>query len=376
VPGERGWRHQQLAITGTAADNQLVALHDGGVDPEVERLGRAKRRDPTNLHAGQLDGLVSRCEAALAHTELLAYHLVDIETVRGQHEAQSEHRWVDLASDHDRVRTVLRSEPVCLTKGCGIREVGIAIDEFVAKPEFFELFNHQVSHLSDSRAGHTGAVTFAEFTDPYDGTTWNIDVDFIASNWTCIWDRGCEGILRDPTPELQQGCCSVGAQMIDDDEAMRIGGLGLSLDPAHFQFHEVADAKGVFSDETRTNTRVVDGACIFLNRPGFAGGEGCALHLGAVKDDENPIEYKPTICWQAPLKVDQNPDGSKTLRPWVRDDWDGGSEDMAWCCPERDPGPGRATAYVGDRPVAESLHAELRGIVGPEIAVELRERFS
>lgn len=217
---------------------------------------------------------------------------------------------------------------------------------------------------------------FEEFTDPVDGTRWKIDTEFIASNWTCIWDRGCEGILRTPTPELQQGCCSVGAQMIDDDEALRIGGLGLSLDPDQFQFHDTAfDGGGVFSDETRTNTRVVDGACIFLNRPGFAGGEGCALHIAAVEDDENPIEYKPTICWQAPLKVDDNGDGSRTLRPWVRDDWDGGAEDMAWCCPERNTEPGRASAYIGDHPVADSLHAELRGLVGPEIAVELRNRF-
>ena len=38
---------------------------------------------------------------------------------------------------------------------------------------------------------------------------------------------------------------------------------------------------GIFSDERTASTRVVDGACIFLNRPGFAGGAGCALHLAA-----------------------------------------------------------------------------------------------
>ena len=31
-----------------------------------------------------------------------------------------------------------------------------------------------------------------------------------------------------------------------------------------------------FSDATRTHTKLVEGACIFLNRPGFAGGAGCA----------------------------------------------------------------------------------------------------
>ena len=31
-------------------------------------------------------------------------------------------------------------------------------------------------------------------------------------------------------------------------------------------------------EEGARKTRVVDGACVFLNRPGFSGGAGCALH--------------------------------------------------------------------------------------------------
>ncbi len=213
------------------------------------------------------------------------------------------------------------------------------------------------------------------YVDPIDGTVWNIDVDFIDSNWTCIWGNGCEGILAEPSAELNQGCCSVGAQMIDDDEALRIGALGVSLDDSMFQYADAALQGGVFSDETRTNTRVIDGACIFHNRPGFAGGEGCALHLAALDDDENPLEYKPSICWQAPLKVEEFDDGTKTLRPWKRDDWDGGLESMAWCCTSRGgTDEALASAFVGDVTVGESLHAELRGTVGPEIAVALRDR--
>jgi hypothetical protein len=218
---------------------------------------------------------------------------------------------------------------------------------------------------------------FETYVDPVDGTRWHVDVGFIDSNWTCIWGRGCEGIRETPTAHLNQGCCSVGAQMIDEDEALRIGALGLSLDPARFQYAHAAaaDAGGVFSDESRSNTRVVDGACIFHNRPGFDGGEGCALHLAALDDGENPLEYKPSICWQAPLKVDHNADGSNTLRPWTRDDWDGGQETMAWCCTSRAPADqALASAFVGDRTVAETLHAELRGLVGEEIAVALRLR--
>lgn len=215
---------------------------------------------------------------------------------------------------------------------------------------------------------------FETFVDPVDGTVWKVDVDFIDSNWSCIWGQGCQGILDHPAADLDQGCCSVGAQMIDDDEALRIGALGLSLDESIFQFAAEALERGVFSDDTRSNTRVVEGACIFHNRPGFAGGAGCALHLAALEDDENPLEYKPTICWQAPLKVDVAPDGTRTLRPWKRHDWADG-DSMAWCCTNRGGADeALASAFVADVAVAESLHAELRGILGPEIAVELRNR--
>lgn len=217
---------------------------------------------------------------------------------------------------------------------------------------------------------------YERFDDPVDGTRWFIDTAFTDSSWACLWGRGCEGILDRPAAHLNQGCCSVGAQMLDTEEARRIGGLGASLDPERFQYHEAAAEHGVFADETRAATRIVDDACIFFNRPGFAGGEGCALHLAALDDGENPLEYKPAICWQAPLKVDHHDDGSKTLRPWRRDDWGGPQESMAWCCTDRDHNdPALPSAYVGDQPVAVTLHAELRGLVGPEIAVELRNRL-
>ncbi|MEM7091577.1 MAG: hypothetical protein AAF567_01135 [Actinomycetota bacterium] len=217
--------------------------------------------------------------------------------------------------------------------------------------------------------------SYDEFVDPVDGQRWLIDGAFLSSNWTCIWDRGCAGLHLDPAPDAQLGCCSVGAQLHDGDEAMRIGALGMTLDPERFQNAATADEGGIYKDETRSHTRVVDGACIFLNRPGFAGGEGCALHLAALDDGEPPMDYKPTICWQAPFQVDTLPDGARRLRPWTREDWHGGAADMGWCCPERTPAPGLATAYVDSTSVADRLGDELRGIVGPEIAVELRARY-
>ena len=202
-------------------------------------------------------------------------------------------------------------------------------------------------------------------------TTWRVDAGFLRSRWSCRWGKGCHGILPEPAAELNQGCCSYGAHL-DGDEPATIDALRRFLDPERFQFHEEAEADGLFSDETRTNTRVVEGACIFLNRPGFAGGEGCALHLGALADGESPVDWKPSVCWQLPIKVDweDRGDGGEvaTLHRWTRADWGEIGEEMAWCCTEGD------EAYVGDRPVVESMAEELEEVVGTEVFVALRRR--
>ncbi|CAN5844114.1 hypothetical protein BH23ACT2_BH23ACT2_05270 [soil metagenome] len=204
-------------------------------------------------------------------------------------------------------------------------------------------------------------------------TVWRFDRDFLTSNWTCIWGRGCLGIRAEPSEHLQQGCCSVGAEITDDEEARRIAGMAATLEPTGFQFHAEAVEGGVF-DGPGTSTRLVDDACIFLNRPGFDGGAGCALHLAALADDESPIDWKPSVCWQLPVRVDweDGADGTEvaTVRRWRRADWGDDGDPMAWCCTEGD------RAYVGDRPVVESLGEELEALVGTPVYVELRRRLT
>ncbi len=204
-------------------------------------------------------------------------------------------------------------------------------------------------------------------------TTWRFDSSFLTSNWTCIWGRGCLGILPQPAPELGHGCCSIGAELDGEDESRMIAALGATLHPDRFEHHAAAADGGVFSNGDRTSTRVVDGACIFLNRPGFEGGAGCALHLAALEADESPVEWKPSVCSQLPIKVDWEPgeNGTEvaTVRRWTRADWGAEGETMAWCCTEGD------RAYVGDRPVVESMADELSGIAGETVYVELRRRL-
>ena len=206
-----------------------------------------------------------------------------------------------------------------------------------------------------------------------DGTIWRFDTSFLTSNWACIWGRGCQGILPEPSEHLAQGCCSIGADLDGEDEARLVSALAAMIDPGRFQNHSEAAADGVFSDDDATNTRIVDGACIFLNRPGFAGGSGCALHLAAIDAGESPTEWKPSVCWQLPVKVDWEPGDNDTeiatVRRWERRDWGKTGDAMAWCCTEGD------LAYVGEVPVIDSLRDELTEMVGSTVYVELRRRL-
>jgi len=208
---------------------------------------------------------------------------------------------------------------------------------------------------------------FEEFVDPVDGTRWTVDVGFLGSRWRCIWGEGCQGILDEPAEALGHGCCSVGTELLDVQEAMTLSALAATLDPDLFQFHAWADEHGIFEDEQRRRTITVDGACVFLNRPGFRGGAGCALHRQALRDGERPIDTKPSVCWQLPLVVEHEADGRARLRRWGRGDRGPDGATMAWCCTEGD------NAQVGSKPTAEELADELRALVGPEVAVAIRQ---
>ncbi|CAB4540579.1 unannotated protein [freshwater metagenome] len=205
------------------------------------------------------------------------------------------------------------------------------------------------------------------------GIEWHLDASFLQSNWTCIWGRGCKGILDHPAEDLGQGCCSVGAELVDD-EAATTAMLAGYLDAESFQFYEAARSGGVFSDDTKSNTRVIDGACIFLNRPDFPGGAGCALHLAAEVAEESALDWKPSVCWQLPVRVqwEMQETGVEIahLRAWQRGDWGDDGDSMAWCCTEE------PEAYVGDRQVIESLAEELEEILGTTVFVEIQRRMN
>ena len=107
------------------------------------------------------------------------------------------------------------------------------------------------------------------------------DVTFLESNWTCIFGHGCQGVLTGPTPELVQGCCSYGAHFTDEKDAQRVERAAKRLTADQWQFKAKGQRRRPRSVKKNGEivTRLVKDACIFLNRPDFHRGPGCALHV-------------------------------------------------------------------------------------------------
>lgn len=198
-----------------------------------------------------------------------------------------------------------------------------------------------------------------------DGDTYMFDATFLMSNYTCIYGKGCLGILDRPAPELQQGCCSFGAHFVDDEDREHVEALAATLGPDEWQFRSESDELGGpihRNEDDELVTHLVDDACIFLNRPGFKNGPGCALHQAALARGERPIDWKPAVCWQVPMRLEQQEDeaghSTWTLREWKRRDWGEGGQDFHWWCTE-DP-----LAFVGSDPVYASCRDEIIELVG------------
>jgi hypothetical protein len=208
------------------------------------------------------------------------------------------------------------------------------------------------------------AREWVSFEDPDEERTWVFDVTFLASNWSCIYGQGCQGVLTEPAPELVHGCCSYGAHMVDAKDTRRVEKVAATLTADEWQFRARGRKSGVVKTNKHgeTVTRLVDGACIFLNRPGFPTGPGCALHQVALARGEQPLDLKPEVCWQLPLRREDEvaDDGhvTSTIRQWDRRHWGAGGQEFAWWCTEA------PDAFVGARPVYVEMEAELVAMVG------------
>jgi hypothetical protein len=196
------------------------------------------------------------------------------------------------------------------------------------------------------------------------------DLTWLTSSWTCIYGRGCQGIYAD---RPNDGCCTLGAHFADDEDEQRVAAAVALLDPSGWQHAaEGVSTPGTNSGWTEEDaegarkTRVVDGACIFLNRPGFPAGDGCALHKLALDRDQEPLELKPDVCWQLPIRRSyrtvERPDGTSyleiTISEYDRRGWGAGGHDLDWYCTTN------PQAHIGAEPVYRTLRPELVELIG------------
>jgi hypothetical protein len=213
---------------------------------------------------------------------------------------------------------------------------------------------------------------WVEFTDPADpNQVFRCDLTWLGSRWTCIFGRGCHGIVADRPDD---GCCTHGAHFSERADERRVRQAAKELTAETWQYAAAARRGIATVEDGRRKTRVIDGACIFLNRPGFPGGAGCALHSLALRTGRHPLETKPDVCWQLPIRrtfrwIDR-PDQTRylevTIAEYDRRGWGPGGHDLVWYCS------GATEAHIGAAPVYRANAAELTALMGEAGYRELR----
>ena len=215
---------------------------------------------------------------------------------------------------------------------------------------------------------------FVEFVNPADETeVMRCDLTWLTSRFRCIFGQGCQGIYAD-APDT--GCCTLGAHFADRDDETRVAAWVDRLDEELWQFHpgrKVRTRDWVEKDEDgerKTRTLDVDGqqACVFHNRADFHSGAGCALHGLALREGRNPLEAKPDVCWQLPLRRTfrevERQDGSTytevSIGEYDRRGWGPGGHDLDWYCS------GNTEAHDAPDPVYVTHEPELVALMGAE----------
>lgn len=231
-----------------------------------------------------------------------------------------------------------------------------------------------------------------EFVHPEDPNhIFSIDLTWLESTWSCRFGTPeCKGI-DETRPAL--GCCIHGAYIADEEDRDTVFAAVKAMDPQFWQLRP-AETDAFFAaddptwlepwlewDEEGTEaldpdedegphikTKVVDGACIFANRPGHPTGPGCALHQWAMAEGRDIVGSKPEVCWQVPFSREdaweERTDGQEILRTTIgeyhRRQWGGGGEDFDWWCTAA------PACHTGATPVWQSMKDELIGLIGEE----------
>jgi hypothetical protein len=225
-----------------------------------------------------------------------------------------------------------------------------------------------------SAARYTGE--HVSVSDPKDPTwRWQFDLTFFMSAYTCIWGQGCPSIEGDGS---NRGCCTHGVYIVDGADhkegrrdLRKVRKQVRKLTDADWQNKPLVDARGGVEEESSwlkardkgsVHTRVHNGACIFHNREGFAGGAGCALHVAAMRHGENYIDWKPLSCWMVPLRHSTDEvERIHRIEPYFHHNWGDGDEPNKWWCIDA------PEAYVGEEAAFRTMEPVLRKLAGDEV---------
>jgi hypothetical protein len=213
---------------------------------------------------------------------------------------------------------------------------------------------------------------WVEFPDPaHTNQRFRCDLTWLTSSWSCIFGSGCAGIYKERPDD---GCCTLGAHLTDKDDVSRVKAAVAELGPDEWQYHSAGQGgRWKTKEDKQPKTRVVDGACIFQNRPGFPAGAGCALHQHARRSGVEPHTVKPDVCWQLPIRRTYRkvelPDETSylevTITEYDRRGWGPGGHDLDWYCS------GNPAAHIAAEPVYRGNRAELAELMGSAAYDEL-----
>ena len=214
---------------------------------------------------------------------------------------------------------------------------------------------------------------FVEFVDPADETqVMRCDLTWLTSSYTCIFGQGCPGIYAD-APDA--GCCTLGAHFADKDDEKRVAAFVAQLDDEQWQQRPRAQGQEVGLGRDGRRRRAQDPhrrgrrpAGLRVPQPSRlrTNGAGCALHGLASSRASNPLETKPDVCWQLPIRRTfrdvERQDGTTytevSIGEYDRRGWGPGGHDLDWYCS------GNTEAHVAVEPVYVTNEAELVELMG------------
>jgi hypothetical protein len=191
---------------------------------------------------------------------------------------------------------------------------------------------------------------FVEFADPADADqVFRCDLTWLTSRYTCIFGQGCKGIYAD-APDT--GCCTLGAHFADKDDERRVASYVAELTPEQWQF--------------KPSGKLRKGDWVETDDEGAGTGAGCALHSLALQQGRNPLETKPDVCWQLPIRrtfrTVERPDDTSysevTIGEYDRRGWGPGGHDLDWYCS------GNTEAHVGRDALYVTNEPELVELMG------------